>query len=385
MSVPAFQSKRPTHYRMFYKVKKTHIYLLSLFISFLHFFYFYLRGHTLRWSAMFENNKNLLVKFLLAKRGRYNRPFLHVTTMVVMGICIMIAPSLADTYPIFSSNASSLIAQQVPVQHQSISVGDNVFQTDISQKPRDSIVKYRVEKGDTISTIAKKFGISEDSIRWENDLSSDDLSVDDELKILPVSGVAHKVVKGDTIYSIAKHYDTDPQKIVDYPFNDFANPETFSLVEGEILIVPDGIIPSQQQTIKPEVYIVQGPVSVSSAGFVWPVHGIISQFASWYHMALDIAAPLGTPVVAASTGQVTKVSVGSYDSGYGNNIEIQDATGYVTHYAHMMSVNVSLGDHTTAGKTIVGWVGLTGRTTGPHVHFEIRKNGVLVDPLPYLQ
>ena len=317
------------------------------------------------------------------KRGRYNRSFLHFAVMVVLGIGVLLAPFLATTYPVLLSRAASNL--DFPAPAQSIIVGEDVLKTDVSQKPRDKIITYAVEKGDTISTIAQKFGISSDTIRWANALSNDNLSVGDELQILPVTGISYKVVKGDTVYSIAKRFDTESQKIVDFPFNDFANPETFSLVEGQILIVPDGIKPSEKPSIRREVYLVQGPVSVSSAGFTWPVQGYISQFASWYHMAIDVVAPLGTPIVAAQSGAVSKVIVGAWDGGYGNNLYIDDGNGIVTHYTHMSGVNVSAGDKVTAGKTVIGWVGLTGRTTGSHLHFEVIRNGTLVNPLPYLQ
>ncbi len=366
--------------RRIYLLRIIFLKFLASFREFLNFFSFYLKGKVKNSSIFFENNKNALVRLFMAKRGKYNRPFLHVATFIVLAIGVVVGPFLAKTYPVFSSNETA-----VSESAQSISVGDNVFQTNISEKPRDKIIDYTVQKGDTISTIAEKFGVSENTVRWANDLTGDDITVGDTLKILPVTGMSYKVQSGDTVYTIAKKFNTDTQKIVDFPFNDFANPETFSLVEGQMLIVPDAIKPSEQQYIKPQVYIAQGPVSVSSAGFTWPLHGVITQFASWYHMALDIAAPIGTPIVAAQTGTVSSVSVGSWDYGYGNNVYIDNGAGYKSHYAHMMAVNVSVGDHVEAGKTVLGWVGVTGRTTGPHVHFEILRNGVLVNPLPYLQ
>lgn len=321
------------------------------------------------------------------KRGRYNRPFLHLTAMVVLGVGVIIGPFLADTYPVFSSN-SSLSAKLVSSenQEQSIVVDSNVFQTDISQKPRDKIITYTVEKGDTLSTISNKFGISVDTIKWANNLKSDDLSIGDELKILSVTGISHKVAKGESVYTIAKKYDTNPQQIVDFPFNDFANPETFSLVEGQMLVVPDGVKPSEQPTfVRRQLYIPQGPVTFSSGGFTWPLRGGLSQFASWYHMAIDITSPVGTPIVAAKDGRITKALSGTWDGGYGTNLVIDNGDGYETLYSHMSGFNVGLGDSVTGGKTVIGWVGLTGRTTGAHLHFEIRKNGVLVNPLSYLQ
>lgn len=361
--------------------------LLSKFFSelsaFLNFFYSYIKKKVLSMSFYFERNKNILVKLFTMKRGRYNRSFLHFVVMLVLGIGVLLAPFLASTYPVLLSRAASNLDYQAPAQ--SIIIGEDVLKTDISQKPRDKIITYTVERGDTISTISRKFGISEETVKWANDLTSDNITVGDELKILPVTGIAHKVQKSESVYSIAKAFDTDPQKIVDFPFNDFANPETFSLVEGQILIVPDGIKPSERPSIRREVYLVAGPVSVSSSGFTWPVRGVVGQFASWYHMALDILSPIGTPIVAAQSGVVSKVSSGTWDGGYGNSVYVSDGNGEGTHYAHMGEISVSAGDKVSAGKTIIGSVGMTGRTTGPHVHFEVIKNGALVNPLPYLQ
>lgn len=357
-------------------------------ISFVEFFFYYLKKKIIGFSRLFEQNKNYLVKFFLMKRGRYNRPFLHLTTMGVLGIGVLIAPYLADTYPIFASNASMVAdLNDAAAKEQSIIVGENVFQTVRSDKPRDKVVVYAVEKGDTLSSIAKKYGVSTETIRWENDLIGDNVNIGDELRILPVTGIAHKVSSGESVYSIAKKYDTEAQKIVDFPFNDFVNPETFSLVSGQMLVVPDGIKPEEQSTTpKRQIYIAQGPAtSVAPGGFTWPVRGGISQFASWYHMALDITDPTGTPIVAAQSGTVTSISVGTWDGGYGNNVWISNGAGTDSHYAHMQGVNVAIGQQVTAGRTVIGWVGLTGRTTGSHLHFEIRRNGALVNPLSYLQ
>lgn len=357
-------------------------------IGFATFFFSYCRSKVVTSSRNFEKNKNKLVKFFLMKRGRYNRPFLHLTTMGVLGVGVLVAPYLADTYPIFSSRAEESLIDLTSrqAQQQSIIVGENVFQTDISEKPRDKIITYTVQKGDTVSTIARKFAIDEDTVKWANDLTTNELAIGDQLKILPVSGIAHKVTEGDTVYTIAKKYDTVAQKIVDFPFNDFANPETFSLINGQIIVVPDGIKPSERPTIRRQTYIAAGPAeSVSSSGFTWPIRGGVSQFASWYHMALDITSPVGSPLVASHNGTVTYVSIGAWDGGFGTNVWISDGNGLESHYAHMSTVNVSVGQRVTGGKTVLGAIGMTGRTTGPHVHFEIRKNGTLVNPISYLQ
>ncbi|EKD86037.1 MAG: Peptidase M23 [uncultured bacterium] len=102
-------------------------------------------------------------------------------------------------------------------------------------------------------------------------------------------------------------------------------------------------------------------------------------------MAIDITADVGTPILAANSGTVSNVITGTWDGGYGNNVYIDGGNGYQTHYAHMSSVYVSSGQSVVAGKTVVGAVGLTGRTTGAHLHFEVIQNGALVNPLSFLQ
>lgn len=322
----------------------------------------------------------------MMKRGRYNRPFLHLATMGVLGVGIIFSPLIAGTYPVFSqSNAAGTDSNGAPAK-QSIIVGDNVFSTSISQKPRDKVINYEIQRGDTLSSISNKFGISVDSIKWENDLSGDYLTVGDTLRILPVTGIAHKVLPGETVYTIAKKYDTNPQKIVDFPFNDFANPETFSLTTGQTLIVPDGIKPEEQATyVRPKPVFVVTSTSVSSAGLAWPIQGGISQYYSWYHPGIDITDPVGTPIVAATSGVVSGVSTGTWDGGYGNNVYIDNGNGVRTHYAHMSEVYVGVGQSVAGGKTVIGTVGMTGRTTGPHVHFEVYQGGAAVNPMGYLQ
>ncbi len=337
----------------------------------------------------FEGNKNTLVKFFMMKRGRYNRPFLHFATMAVLGIGVMIAPLLADTYPLFAASGAGLEKAPSSQSEQSIAVDENVFNTKESEKPRSQIVKYTVERGDTLSTIAQKFSISVDTIRWQNDLSDDSVTVGDTLEILPVSGIAYKVQKGDTVYSIAKKYATDAQKIVDFPFNDFANPETFSLVDGQIVIVPDGVKPSPQSTYQaPTPSYASVPQTSnqipSGGGFIWPIFGDITQYFTWYHTGLDIAGPVGTPIYAAKSGTVMEASCG-WNWGYGCHVLMNNGGSFSTMYAHMVTQpSVSVGQSVGQGQ-LIGYRGNTGRSTGPHTHFEIRINGHVVNPLPYLR
>lgn len=110
----------------------------------------------------------------------------------------------------------------------------------VNQQPRDKIITYIVVKGDTLQSISDKFSISIDTIKWENSLVSNSIIEGQRLNILPVSGVAHIVATGDTIESLALKYHTNKQKIIDYPFNEYADPEKFILIPGTTIIIPDG-------------------------------------------------------------------------------------------------------------------------------------------------
>lgn len=360
--------------------------------SFLAFLNLYFRDKTFAFLSVFEANKNTMVKSVLIKRGKRNRIFLHLSAMSVLAFGIVVSPFISDS-SFFANDKNTLSFAETAANEELESLTpDDVFQTEESEKPRDKVVEYSVQKGDTISTIARKFGISEDTIRWENNLKTDDITVGDSLRILPVTGVLHKVERGDTVYSIAKKYTVNPQEIVDFPFNDFANPQTFSLVEGQMLTVPNGVNPEDQEVAKPKPkpvvripYIASGPVETSTSGFTWPMQGGISQYYSWYHKGLDITNPTGTPIVSSQNGTVSEVYVGGWNWGYGTHVIISGDNGYSTLYAHMSGVNVSVGDRVSAGSTVVGWVGMTGRTTGPHLHLEVRGPNGNINPLSVLR
>jgi murein DD-endopeptidase MepM/ murein hydrolase activator NlpD len=207
------------------------------------------------------------------------------------------------------------------------------------------------------------------------------------LRILPVTGVRYKVSRGETIYSIAKKYQVDAQNIIDYPFNSFANDETFALTAGQELIIPDGIKP-KEIVVDTARYLTRTvapiPGVVGEGNFTWPTSGHISQRYSWYHQAVDIASREGPNIVAAQGGTVTKS--GWNAGGYGNFIVIDHGNGYSTLYGHMLnnSMVVSAGQKVSQGQKI-GIMGSTGRSTGPHLHFEVKSTKGNLDPLVVLK
>ncbi|MGE5042142.1 MAG: peptidoglycan DD-metalloendopeptidase family protein [Candidatus Levyibacteriota bacterium] len=367
-------------------VRKSIGFILSEAKAFSIFFKIYIQDKFIFISNEFEKQKNNIVKGVLIRRGRRNRMFLHVSIMVILTVGVMISPFITDSQLLPTQKSMLSFAQSPQADSLTLSQ-DNVFQTQNTVGVRDKVITYTVQKGDTISTIASKFGISSDTIKWANDLSGDDISIGDNLKILPVTGISHKVAEGDTIYSIAKKYNVNAQAIVDFPFNDFANPQTFSLVTGQIIIVPDGVKPEEQvspQYVR-QTYIASGPVTVTDAGFTWPIRGTLNQGFYWYHPGVDLGAPIGTPIIAAQNGVVSAAYPSGWNYGYGTHVVIHGDNGYSTLYAHMSGLGVSAGDRVTAGKTVVGWVGVTGRTTGPHLHFEVRSASGNQNPLSFLQ
>lgn len=366
-------------------VKSTSLLLQKEFREYSLFIIEYSKAKFFIFSHLFESNKNVVVKSVLIKRGRRNRFFSHTSAMLVLSLGALISPFVSDS-SLFSKNNTQVLAQEVLGTEDSL-VTNDVFETQVSEKPRDEIIIYTVQNGDTISTIADKFAVTEDTIKWQNNLKNDRITAGDQLEILPVAGVAHKVKRGDTVYTIADKYQANAQGIVDFPFNDFANPQTFSLIEGQMIIVPEGIKPEERPSGPAVVrrrFIATGPVNVTGAGFTWPVQGTLNQGYAWYHRAIDIGNPVGTPIVAAHSGTVSEVYTSGWHGGYGIHVLISGDNGYTTLYAHMNGVNVSPGDKVSAGSSVVGWIGMTGRTTGPHLHFEIRSSAGLLNPLSFL-
>lgn len=340
----------------------------------------YISRRLRRFGTWFETNKDVLVDILMARRGGYQRPFLHFSVSVLVVTAILSAPILANAYPGAQSQALADFTPPSAVV-TSLDLTEYGVQTQISEKPRDQIISYHVQSGDTLSTIAQKFGVSVDSIKWANDIKKDMLKIGQEVKIPPVTGMVHKVREGETVYSIAKKYKTDAQKIVNFPFNDFTDLDTFALSVGQTLVVPDGVMPAAAPINSRQ--FAAAPLSAGGSGqFSWPAVGMLSQYPVWYHMAFDIANPSQPPITAAADGAVTSVQYLTY--GYGRHIIIDNGGGLSTLYAHLSEIYVKAGDSISRGQ-VIGKMGSTGRSTGTHLHFEVRKNGALVNPTSFLK
>lgn len=334
-----------------------------------------------------EDSKTRMAVRLYGQRGKHARSVSHMGMVGLAISGLLMAPVLASGYAaLFPTQvvdwewdqASTLLAAE-----------DDEMTTLISDKPRDKVVEYEVQNGDTLSGIAKKFGISVETIEWENEFSTNTkLKPGQMLRILPLTGVKHKVKKGETIYSIAKKYQAEPQAMVDFPFNSFANDETFALAVGQEILVPDGIIeepvaPAQPKPTKSNLAETSGGAVTGTGQFAWPTTGRITQNFSWYHQALDIANRDAPNVLAADSGKVI-VAGWPDNSGYGNRVLIDHGNGYITLYGHLSQIYVTPGQYLNRGEPL-GRMGSTGRSTGTHLHFEIRKGSAKLNPLQFLQ
>lgn len=340
----------------------------------------YVKSRLLNFGAGFEKIKDLIVAFLIAKRGRYSQSFLNTSFFLLVASALIGGPIIAENNPFITSFQAQ--GQNYQAEEVSYNPYEGSLRTVISVKPRDSIIDYKVAGGDTLASIAKKFDISVDTIKWANNLKTDVIKPDQILKIPPVTGVVHKVVSGENIYTIAKKYKTEAQNIVNFPFNDFVDLDTFALTAGQTLYVPDGVIEEEQPRVGPR-YIAQIQAGVKgTSNFIWPTSGGITQYPVWYHMAVDIANAAAPAIIASDTGTV--IFSGCVRYGYGCHIVIDHGNGYQTLYGHMSSLSVSAGDSVTQGQ-VIGVMGSTGMSSGTHLHFEVRSGEGLLNPLNFLK
>ncbi|MBI4033056.1 MAG: M23 family metallopeptidase [Candidatus Blackburnbacteria bacterium] len=334
-------------------------------------------ARTLFWR--FETVKTLFAELLYRQRGKFVRPFVHSGMGALTAVGIMLAPIISEELP------GTNDPWREPLSSSVLSAETEATGTLVSDKYRAEIIGYAVQSGDTIASLAVKFNVSQDTIIWQNKLTKKSiLKPGQVLQILPVTGVSHKVEKGETVYSIAKKYSAEAQPIVDFPFNTFVNDETFALAVGQTLIIPDGAPPKEAPAPSAFARLTPDAGSITASGiFIWPAGGRISQGFVWYHKGIDIANKDVPDILAADSGRV--IVAGWPDNvGYGNRVIIDHGNSYETLYGHLSQIYVVPGQTVARGDRI-GKMGSTGRSTGTHLHVEIRQNGVALNPLDFLR
>lgn len=268
---------------------------------------------------------------------------------------------------------------------------------------RETAITYKVQDGDTLKRIATRFGVDVPTMINSNDIPDpDNLQPGAELRVLPVQGMEYKVRKGDTVIGIADRYGTTPQMITDYLPNHLSLDSTLQI--DQVILLPGGSPPEvvaaarvqpsargperpperppdkpqpppkpqSKEQPKPQPKRDNSP-KVGTGHMIWPVDGVITQYFTRRHNGLDIAINAGTPIHAADSGEV--IWAGWRTDGLGYCVMVDHQNGLTTVYGHMIrQPPVYVGQYLKRGQ-VIGYIGSTGHSTGPHVHFMIKHGG----------
>lgn len=261
---------------------------------------------------------------------------------------------------------------------------------------RRGVAEYIVQGGDVIGAIATKFGVSVNTILWANNLTfRSRIHPGDKLLIPPGTGVIHIVKKGDNLGKIARTYNVQNEQVV--AANDLRK-DGAGLQIGQPLFIPGGekvpnvvaprpvlVEETRRNTGIDKIAAPQPSVEApAGSGYIWPTDNHrINQYFGLRHTGVDIAGKIGNTNYAARSGRVIKSQDG-WNGGYGSYVIIDHGGGVTTLYAHNHKRLVSVGDYVDQGQPI-GLLGSTGRSTGPHLHFEVRVNGKKGNPLKYVR
>ncbi|MCA9390454.1 M23 family metallopeptidase, partial [candidate division WWE3 bacterium] len=250
----------------------------------------------------------------------------------------------------------------------------------------NQVVTHTVEAGDTLTALSVEYLVPVDAIAYVNNISENAmLHPGESLTIPPVEGLTHTVSDGESVASIAEKYNVSPQAIVDA---NLLKPP-FDLFNGDVLVVPGAEVPQvvpQQAVVLASAETAEAPtgglslesVPGTSAGYIMPTPGKITQYSSYYHTALDIAKGCSEPIWASNNGTV--VYSGWRAGGYGFMVELVHPDGRVTQYAHMSKTAVPLGASVGQGD-VIGYTGATGIAYGCHLHFVVKEGGRAINPL----
>jgi len=289
----------------------------------------------------------------------------------------------------------SIIERGVPLQQTDTvdEVFNNIFLKSEQTK------KYIVKEGDTVSEIAEEYGLKLADIQKANpDLDIDRISIGQELNLMVPRYIINVTSTVYETYEEPVPYEVEYEETADLYKGEtkvkVPGTEGRKLVKAEIVSV-NGIkdeVNIIEETVLEEpkkAVVLKGtkarPRTMATGTFANPTRGsLTSRFGqrwSRQHEGIDIGAPSGSPIKAADGG---KVIFAGWKGNYGRLVIIDHENGYTTYYGHCSTIKVKVGQRVAKGD-VIALVGSTGRSTGPHLHFEVRKNGVAVNPLKFVK
>lgn len=246
-----------------------------------------------------------------------------------------------------------------------------VGEDEIAKSGNGEIRVYTVREGDSLSEVADMFSVTPNTIMWANDLTgANDIRPGDSLVILPIVGVRHIVKSGDSLSTIAKKYEGNEEEILAYNQLDSAS----EISVGETIIIPGGamhektVAKASSKSSSKNKSVGEGG---SSSGFVHPAPGSVKSQGIHGYNAVDLAGGMGSSIRAAAAGEVIVAKGSGWNGGYGNYIVIKHNNGTQSLYAHLSSLNVGVGSYVSQGQ-VIGGMGNSGKSTGTHLHFEVR-------------
>ncbi|RKO65608.1 peptidoglycan DD-metalloendopeptidase family protein [Desulfofundulus salinus] len=291
--------------------------------------------------------------------GKLVKKRLHKLTILLVTGAVLAVCLLPGREPLFAAPDEAILT--------GVSYG-NLPRVETGPPPGDRHV-YRVRPGDTLEDIAGRFGLPVTALQEANGIRDANLIVEGQVLQIPAGVLTHTVLPGETLSDIARRYQVPVSRLV--AVNDLPNPDT--LFPGQQVTIPA----RYGGNLTAEAIMAALPVDQ----LAWPVVGWVSSPFGWRdgrpHEGVDIAAGEGEPIRAVRSGRVTFAGPRGT---YGNTVIIDHGDGLETLYAHALQVLVEPGQWVDAGE-IIALVGSTGRSTGPHLHLEVRLNGIPYDPL----
>ena len=375
-------------------------------------------------SSSFNSFWNNLVKFGFGEVAQ--KIATNVLTLLLILVIVFVmgrfystekgtaASDLVLEEPTLPEPTSVFTAPPFPPEFSRVGAGgvykQAALHTILPSRDRTELITYEIQQGDSLFSIAEKFGLMPETILWGNryTLGEDPHIIfpGQTLNILPMDGVLHLWSAGEGLNGVAEFYQVTPEQIINYAPNglsmetigDYAAP---NIEPGKMLIIPGGKgvftdwrtpritrdNPATAKQVGPGACTGSYDGITGTLTFLWPS---TERYLSGYdyspatnHWGIDIAGDMGNPIYAADNGVV--VYAGWNDWGYGEMVVIDHGFGWQTLYAHLSVVNVVCGQEVYQGD-VIGLMGSTGNSTGPHLHFEMRHEEYgRVNPWDFLQ